>query len=161
LIQLLTVNNDDDDDDDDDDDVRGGGFADDERDDGCFSDSGEDDLHGVLSPIHEPIVEPPLGCEASNHVNVSLCDDEVTYEMTRVVDYDDVRVVPPPSPRTIEILKRLFPDHDPLVSHFYDLRKSHKAVADGGALEGDIPMPGCITIIKKGHIFKDIEALKM
>ena len=126
----------------DDDDVRGDGFADDERGDGSFFDSGEDDLHGALPPVHEhvvpvvevlmPIEQPSLVCEASNHVNVRLCDDDVTYETTRAVYSDDDRVVPPPSPRTIDILKRLFPDRDPLVSHFCDLRESYRAVADGG-----------------------------
>jgi hypothetical protein len=58
-------------------------------------------------------------------------------------------------------MKRLFPDRDPLVSHFRDLRESHRAVADGGAMEDDIPRPESSTIIQKGHVFKDIEALKM
>jgi hypothetical protein len=89
-----------------------------------------------------------------------LCDDDVTYERMRAVDSDDDRVVPPPSPRTIEIMKRLFPGRDPLVSHFRDLRDSHRAVADGGALEDDILRPESSTIIEKGHVFKDIEPLK-
>jgi hypothetical protein len=32
---------------------------------------------------------------------------------------------------------------------------------DGGALEDDIPRPELSTIIQKGYVFKDIEALKM
>jgi hypothetical protein len=89
-----------------------------------------------------------------------LCDDDVTYERMRAVDSDDDCVVPPPSPRTIEIMKRLFPGHDPLVSHFHDFRESHRAVADGGALEDDIPRPESSIIIHKGHVLR-IEALKM
>jgi hypothetical protein len=90
-----------------------------------------------------------------------LCDDDVTYERMRVVDFDDDRVVPPPSPCTIEIRKRLFPGCDPLVSHFRDLRESHRAIAGGGALEDAILRPESSTIIQKGHVFKDIEALKI
>jgi hypothetical protein len=160
---------DDDDDDDvggggfaDDNDVGGGAFADDEGGDGIFSDSDEADLHGALSPLHDPEVEQPsLACQASNHHNICLCDDDETYERVTAVDSDDDRVVPPPSPRTIEIMKRLFPGRDPLLSHFRDLRESHRAVADGGALEDDIPRPESSTIIQKGHVFKDIKALKM
>jgi hypothetical protein len=145
-----------------DNDVGGDTFADDEGGDGIFSDSDEDDLHEAFSPLHDSEVEQPsLVCQASNHHNVRLCDDDVTYERMRVVDSDDDRVVPPPSPRTIEIVKRLFLGRDPLVSHFRDLRESHRAVADGGAMEDDIPRSKLSIIIQKGHVFKDIEALKM
>jgi hypothetical protein len=82
-----------------------------------------------------------------------LCDDDVIYERMRAVDSDDDRVVPPPSPRTIEIMKRLFLGHDPLVSHFRELRESHRAFTDGGALEDDIPRPESSTIIQN-HKFK-------
>jgi hypothetical protein len=82
--------------------VGGGAFADDERGDGIFFDSDEDDLHRTLSPLHDPEVEQPsFVCQASNHHNVRLCHDDVTYERMRAVDFDDDRVVLPPSPRTI------------------------------------------------------------
>jgi hypothetical protein len=135
----------------DDNDVGGGAFADDEGGDCIFSDSDEDDLHGALSPLDDP--EVVVVCQASNHHNIHLCDDDITYERMRAVDSDDDHVVPPPSPCTIEIMKRLFPGRDPLVSHFCDLRESHRAVADGGALEDDIPRPESSTIIQN-HKFK-------
>jgi hypothetical protein len=47
------------------------------------------------------------------------------------------------------------------VSDFCDLTKSHKAVADGGVIEGDIPLLGSSIIIKKGHVFEDMSALKL
>jgi hypothetical protein len=90
-----------------------------------------------------------------------LGDNDVTYERMRAVDFDDDRVVTPPSPCTIEIMKRVFPDRDPLVSHFCDLRELHRAFADRGALEDAVLRMESSTITKKGHVFKDIEALKM
>jgi hypothetical protein len=106
----------------DDNDVGGGVFADDEGGDGIFCDSDEDDLHGALSPLHDPEVEQPsLVCQASNYHNIYLCHDDVTYVRMRAVDSDDDRVVPPPSPRTIEIMKRLFPVVTPLCHIFVTL----------------------------------------
>jgi hypothetical protein len=61
----------------------------------------------------------------------------------------------------IEILKRLFPYRGPIVSHLCDLRELNRAIADGRALEAAIPRTKSSTIIQKGHVFKDIEALNM
>jgi hypothetical protein len=33
------------------------------------------------------IEQPSLVCEALNHVNICMCDDEVTYETTMAVDF--------------------------------------------------------------------------
>jgi hypothetical protein len=109
-----------------DNDVGGGAFADNEGGDGTFSDSDEDDFHGALPPLHDPEVEQSsVVCQASNHHNVRLCDDDVTYERMRAIDSDDDRVVPPPSPHTIEIMKRLFRGRDPLVSHLCHSYSTH------------------------------------
>jgi hypothetical protein len=82
-------------------------------------------LHGSLSPLHDPEVEQPLlVCQASNHHNIHLCDDDVTYERMRAVDSDDDCVVPPPSPRTIEIMRGFSQVVTPLCHIFVTLAQS-------------------------------------
>ena len=58
------------------------------------------------------------GFIASNSVNVNIADDEEPYGTARAIDSDDDRLVEPLSEQEMELIRRLCPDHDPLVHEF-------------------------------------------
>jgi hypothetical protein len=76
----------------------------------------------IVSPVH--VAQPGLDCRTSNRVNVDVSGDEETYEAARAANSDDDRAPPPLSPSSIDILQRLFPGRDPLMSDFCDLSGS-------------------------------------
>jgi hypothetical protein len=88
-----------------------------------------------------------------NRVDVEVSGDEETCEAARAANSDDERPAPPLSSSSIDIIWRLFPGRDPLVSDFCDLSQSHRAVANGGVIEPVIPLPGSSSSIQKGHVF--------
>ena len=61
---------------------------------------------------------------ASNSVDVNIADDEEPYGTARAVDSDDDLPVAPLSKQEMELIRRLCPDHDPLVHEFNDLSHS-------------------------------------
>ncbi|CAN6295728.1 unnamed protein product [Urochloa humidicola] len=134
----------------------------------------EDDVGGgfatdVPCEVEETIPNPepsiavaaPIVCEASNRGRVDINGDDDTYEAMRAIDSDDDRPVCPLSPDSIRMLRRLFPGRDPLIPDFCDLSQSHRAIVDGGDEDLEILSAASGSLIEKGHVFKDIAALKM
>ena len=68
---------------------------------------------------------------ASNSFNVQIEDDEEPYETARAIDSDDDRPVPPLSAEDIELMRCFYPNRDPLVPEFSDLRDCEGAYAEG------------------------------
>ena len=66
-------------------------------------------------------------------MEVEIEDDEEPYETARVIDSDDDRYVgtSPLTEEERELLRRLCPDRDPLVSEFSDLRHCQGAFGEG------------------------------
>ena len=101
------------------------------------------------------------GFIASNSVDVNIVDDEEPYGTTRAVDSDDDHLVAPLSKQEMELIRRLCPDHDPLVHEFNDLSHSQHSYGEGRddelleALEA-----GDSVEIQKGMVFKDLSTLR-
>jgi hypothetical protein len=68
---------------------------------------------------------------ASNSVDVNIEDDEEPYGIARAVDSDDDHLVASLSEQEMELIRRLYPDRDPLVHEFSDLSHSQHAYAEG------------------------------
>ena len=68
---------------------------------------------------------------ASNSVDVHIENDEEPYEIARAIDSDDDRPVPPLSQEDIELMRCFYPNRDPLVPEFSDLRDCEGAYAEG------------------------------
>lgn len=113
-----------------------------------------------IAPV-EPLVHVQEVCRTSNNVDVQIMDDGESYQDARAVDSDDDRQVGELTASDIELIRRLFPSHDPVVADYNDLSQAHKARAHGRE-DGlvDVPNPGASTIIKKGLVFKNMSALK-
>ena len=100
---------------------------------------------------------------ASNSVEVQIEDDEEPYEMARAVHSNDDHHVctSPLTEEEMEPLRRFFPDRDPLVHEFSDLRHCHSAYAE----ERDDEMlepheAGDSSEIAKGLVFKDLASVQ-
>jgi hypothetical protein len=68
---------------------------------------------------------------ASNSVDVHIEDGEEPYGIARAIDSNDDHPVAPLSEPEMELIRRLYPDHDPLVHEFSDLSHSQHAYAQG------------------------------
>ncbi|KAG2605708.1 hypothetical protein PVAP13_4NG203523 [Panicum virgatum] len=120
--------------------------------------------HNHPRDIAYNIVVPPVPLatstgRASNSVEVQIEDDEKPYETARAVDSDDDRYVgkAPLTEEERELLRRLCPDRDLLVSEFNDLRHCQGAFAEGR--EDELPEPhepGDRSELAKGLLFKDL-----
>jgi hypothetical protein len=98
---------------------------------------------------------------ASNNVDVNIEDDEEPYGIARAVDFDDDHPVLPLSEQEMELIRRLCPDHDPLVHEFSDLSHSQHAYAEGRDDELlEAPKAGDSVEIHKGMVFKDLPTLR-
>ena len=71
-----------------------------------------------------------------NSVDVDIADDEEPYGTARAVDSDDNRPVAVLSEQEMELIRRLCPNHDPLVHEFSDLSHSQHAYREGRAARG-------------------------
>ena len=100
------------------------------------ADSEDVDDRSVGGFDEETVFEEPMVCVASNRVDVQLAGDEAAYEDVRAVDSDDDRPVAGLTSSEIELLRRMLPGRDPLVSDYNDLSNAHRAVADGGKCRG-------------------------
>jgi len=101
------------------------------------------------------------GFIASNSVDVEIVDDEEPYGTTRAVDSDDDRPVAALSEQEIELIRRLCPNHDPLVHEFIPLSHSHHAYVEGRNDElVEAPEVGESVEIQKGMVFKDLPTLR-
>ena len=98
---------------------------------------------------------------ASNSVHVQIEDDEEPYETARAIDSDDDRPIPPLSEEDIELMRRFYPNRDPLVHEFSDLRDCDGAYAEGRDDEIlEAPEVGDNMEIRKGLVFKDLTTFK-
>jgi hypothetical protein len=111
-----------------------------------------------------PPVPPATSTDrASNSVEVQIEVDEKPYETARAFDSDDDHDVAsaPLTEEEMELLRRLCPDHDPLVPEFSDLRHCHGAFAEGRDNELLEPHePRDRSEIAKGLLFKDLDSVR-
>jgi hypothetical protein len=145
----------DDDDDDDDDESYGVGEAEEALDDASGDDLIDDDLSD------EADLSGDFGdARATNRFDLEVARDDETFVDELAKDSDDDRPVRRLNYREIEILRRVLPDRDPLVPDFEDLSHGHRAVADGGPSDTNVPdVSGC-SIIRKGILFATMDQLK-
>jgi hypothetical protein len=143
--------------DDDDDESYGVGEAEEALDDA----SGDDLIDDYLSDEADLSGEDDFGdARATNWFDLEVAGDDEIFVDELAEDSDDDRPVRRLNYREIEILRRVLPDRDPLVPDFEDLSHGHRAVANGGPSDTNVPdVSGC-SIIRKGILFATMDQLK-
>jgi len=92
---------------------------------------------------------------------LNIEDDEEPYGIARAVDSDDDRPVPPLSEQEMKLIRRFYPDRDPLVHEFSDLSHSQNAYVEGRDDELlEAPEASDNVQIQKGMVFKDLPTLR-
>jgi len=110
-----------------------------------------------------PEIAPVHTVRGSNNVEWSIHDQEEPYENERAGDSDDDCPIPPLNAEDRELIRQVYPDIDPEVPEFSDVRNLDKTYAEGreaDLLECREHGDDEVLEIKKGIVFRNLPTLR-